>query len=230
MNAMTTTQQKQIGDRVKITGGQHKDQVGIIAAKERRGWMIELEDGTQVTVGFPMIVLIEVTEVEETVEPHEESGETISTEAVEAPTTDEAANDRQAEEAAPESAGDEAEIESPTEPRIEEAADNATAPESESPDPEESASGEDAATDETTSTAISPEIAKMTVRQLWDLAKQRGVSVARTKADFFRIIKSMNPDEDMTVLKGKALFDRVSELHISRLRSKQEMARLLSAF
>jgi len=69
----------------------------------------------------------------------------------------------------------------------------------------------------------------MTVRQLWDLAKQRGVSVARTKSDFFRIIKAMNPDEDMTVLKGKALFDRVSELHISRLRSKQEMASLLSA-
>jgi len=229
MNATTTTQQKQIGDRVRITGGQAKDQVGTITAKERRGWTIELEDGTQVTVGFPMIVLIDVTEVEETVEPHEESSETISAEAAAEPASDDTVNEAPTEQATPDAAGDEAETESPTESRIEEAADNATAPEVESPDPVELASGEDASTDETASTAISPEIAKMTVRQLWDLAKQRGVSVARTKSDFFRIIKAMNPDEDMTVLKGKALFDRVSELHISRLRSKQEMARLLSA-
>ncbi|MBM3330020.1 MAG: hypothetical protein FJY67_11230 [Calditrichaeota bacterium] len=85
----------------------------------------------------------------------------------------------------------------------------------------ESGSGE---TGETTT-----EVSKMTVKELWALAKQRGVSVARTKADFCRIIKAMNPGEDLALLKGKALFDRVKELHISRLRSKEEMARLLSA-
>jgi len=229
MNAATTTQQKQIGDRVKITGGQSKGQTGTLVAKQQRAWTIELEDGAQVTVGFPMIVLLEVTEVEESVQPHEEGSETISTDAAAEPANDDAANEAPAEQATPDAAGEEAETESPAESWIEEAADNVTAPEAESPDPEESASDEDASTDETTSTAILPEIAKMTVRQLWDLAKQHGVSVARTKSDFFRIIKAMNPDEDMTILKGKALFDRISELHISRLRSKQEMARLLSA-
>jgi len=39
------------------------------------------------------------------------------------------------------------------------------------------------------------------------------VSVARTKTDFCRIIKEKHPDEDLTTLKGKALFDRVKELH-----------------
>lgn len=69
----------------------------------------------------------------------------------------------------------------------------------------------------------------MTVKELWALAHERGVSVARTKADFYRIIKEKNPDEDLALLKGKALFNRVKELHISRLRSKEEMMRLLSA-
>ena len=51
--------------------------------------------------------------------------------------------------------------------------------------------------------------------------------MARTKADFLRIIKEKHPDEDLEKLKGKALFDRVSELHISRLRSKEELRKLL---
>ena len=70
-------------------------------------------------------------------------------------------------------------------------------------------------------------IAQMTTLQLRDLAKQRGVSVARTKDDFFRIIKEKNPVEDLERLKGKILFDRVSELHISRLRSKEDLQKLL---
>ncbi len=61
------------------------------------------------------------------------------------------------------------------------------------------------------------------------LAKQRSVSVARTKANFYRIIKENNPDEDLALLKGKALFDRVSELHISRLGTKEDLVWLLSA-
>jgi len=80
----------------------------------------------------------------------------------------------------------------------------------------------------TDATDISPDIAAMTVKELWVLAKQRGISVARTKADFHRIIKAMNTNEDLDQLIGKTLFNRVSELHISRLRSKTEMTRLLS--
>ena len=69
---------------------------------------------------------------------------------------------------------------------------------------------------------------KMTTLQLRELAKQKGISVARTKADFLRIIKEMNPDEDMKLLKGKVLFVRVSELHISRLRSRRDLQDLLT--
>ena len=54
------------------------------------------------------------------------------------------------------------------------------------------------------------------------------MSVACTKTDFCRIIKEKHPDEDFAFLKGKALFDRVKELHISRLRSKDEMVILLT--
>ena len=71
-------------------------------------------------------------------------------------------------------------------------------------------------------------ITKLELLQLRDLAKEKGVSVARTKEDFLRIIKEKNPKEDLERLKGKALFDKVSELHISRLRSKEDLLRLLA--
>ena len=73
------------------------------------------------------------------------------------------------------------------------------------------------------------DITKMTVKQLQALAKQRGIGIARTKDDFIRIIKEKNPDEDLERLKGKALFDRISELHVSRLRTKEDLVQLLSA-
>ena len=75
---------------------------------------------------------------------------------------------------------------------------------------------------------IPEDITKLNTLQLRELAKQKGVAIARTKADFLRIIKVKNPDEDLERLKGKVLFDRVSELHISRLRSKEELRKLLS--
>ena len=69
----------------------------------------------------------------------------------------------------------------------------------------------------------------LTVKQLQALVKQRGIGIARTKSDFLRIIKEKNPEEDLEPLKGKVLFDRVSELHISRLRTKEDLVRMLSA-
>ena len=73
------------------------------------------------------------------------------------------------------------------------------------------------------------DIAKLTVKQLQALAKQRGIGIARTKADFLSIIKAKHPDEDLESLKGKTLFDRVSGLHISRLRTKTDLVRILQA-
>lgn len=72
------------------------------------------------------------------------------------------------------------------------------------------------------------DITKMTVKQLQALAKQRGIGIARTKSDFLRIIKEKNPDEDLDQLVGKVLFNRVKELHISRLRTKEDLVRMLS--
>ena len=74
-----------------------------------------------------------------------------------------------------------------------------------------------------------PDIAKMTVKQLQALAKQRGIGIARTKPDFLRIIKEKNPDEDLDQLVGKVLFDRVTELHVSRLRTKDDLVQLLKS-
>jgi len=78
-------------------------------------------------------------------------------------------------------------------------------------------------------TAAESEIKKLSVKQLQELAKQRGIGIARTKADFLRIIQKTHPEEDLTLLKGPVLFNRVTELHISRLRSKEDLQNLLSA-
>ena len=78
------------------------------------------------------------------------------------------------------------------------------------------------------SEANEPDVTKMTVKQLQALAKQRGIGIARTKSDFLRIIKEKNPDEDLDQLTGKTLFNRVSELHVSRLRTKEDLVQMLS--
>ena len=177
------TPKKKVGDRVMITAGQNKDRVGVIVDKERRGWTIELEDGSRVTASFPMVALVEAS-------------------------------------AHPDQAGKEqaqvtAQAESPV----------AEAEVTQEADP--TAQGEAEPTPETPEGE--PDIAKMTVKQLQALAKQRGIGIARTKDDFLRIIKEKHPDEDLERLKGKVLFDRVSELHISRLRTKEDLVRMLSA-
>ncbi len=180
---MSTTKRK-IGDRIRITGGQNKDKVGAIVDKERRGWTIELEDGSRVTASFPMVALVEAS-----AEAAQAGGEQIS---------------------------ETTETGSPV-------AETGARQES---DP--TAQGEAESTPET-SPEGGQDIAKMTVKQLQALAKQRGIGIARTKTDFLRIIKEKHPDEDLERLKGKVLFDRVSELHISRLRTKEDLVRMLKA-
>ena len=119
------------------------------------------------------------------------------------------------------------------EPQAQEQAES-TPPETDSP-PEtipESTPTETVPTSESTpqeSTAAESDINKLSVKQLQELAKQRGIGIARTKADFLRIIQKTQPEEDLTLLKGPALFNRVTELHISRLRSKEDLQNLLSA-
>ena len=90
------------------------------------------------------------------------------------------------------------------------------------------ATREETINDTPSQTGVPDDVGKMTVMQLRDKAKQKGIAIARTKDDFLRIIKEINPEEDLEPLKGKVLFDRVSELHISRLRSKEDLQKLLS--
>jgi len=178
-----STRKKQIGDRVMVTAGQHRDKVGTIVDKERRGWTIELEDGSRVTASFPMVALVEAA--------------------------------AQPEQASREQAQTTTEAESPV----------VEAEESQEADP--TAQGEAESTTETPEGE--QEITKMTVKQLQALAKQHGIGIARTKDDFLRIIKAKYPEEDLERLKGKVLFDRVSELHISRLRTKEDLVQRLRA-
>ncbi len=152
------------------------DRVEKLVSKERHGWIVELDDGEQVSVSFSMIAVVRsVAEIES--EPSE----------------------AQFAEVAP--------VEMPTSETSAEAS--------------EVNSNSDAGNSE-------QDITKMTVKQLQALAKQRGIGIARIKSDFLRIIKEKNPDEDLDQLVGKTLFNRVRELHISRLRAKEELVWMLS--
>lgn len=208
---MSTTKKK-IGDRIRITGGRHKDRGGVITGKERRGWTVELEacsneggERRQVNVPFPMVALVEAS-----AQAQQAGGERAQGNA-EAESTVAAAGVPQ--ETVP-AAG--ATVHSdPTD----NAADQSIQADADGNEPESQASS---------ASGKEPEdITKLTVKQLQALAKQRGIGIARTKADFLRIIKAKHPDEDLERLKGKTLFDRVGELHISRLRSKDDLLRLL---
>ena len=185
---------KQIGDQVMITAGQFKNRIGKLVAKESHGWTVELEDGQQVAVSFPMVALVQNSEPQA-----ETENSTVEESAVES------SESTQIEDDATQ-------------------ADSVTQTE-EITTPDSDSSTED---QDTTQEADAQDITKMTVKQLQALAKQRGIGIARTKPDFLRIIKEKNPDEDLDQLIGKTLFNRVSELHVSRLRTKEDLVKLLS--
>ena len=185
---------KQIGDQVMITAGQFKNQTGKLIVKNRGGWTVELDDGQQVAVSFPMVALVQTSELQS--EPENSTVEGITAESTDSPQTEEPV--------------DQADSEAQTE--------QTTDSDSESNEVEEDMNSE----------AGGQDITKMTVKELQTIAKQRGIGIARTKRDFLRIIKEKNPDEDLDQLVGKILFNRVSELHISRLRTKEDLVRMLS--
>ena len=187
---------KKIGDKVRITAGQFKNQIGKLITKERRGWTVELEDGQQVAVSFPMVVLVEAEE-----SPQAEAS-ALQTEPTEEQTPGEFVSEVVEQEQSSDSDGEESKSKQVDEITTQ---------------TEEGTDGKDT------------DLSKMTVKQLQALAKQRGIGIARTKSDFLRIIKEKNPDEDLDQLKGKTLFDRVTELHISRLRTKADLVRMLTA-
>ena len=199
---MCATNSKQTGDLVTITGGVHKNKEGVLQEKVTKGWNVKLKNGQIVLISFPFVIVLA------------KKGEFEDSEPWKSILQPETADDQ----------GSQNIPESPCE-ASEETGDEIIAPGQNTAQVPAGTTG-NGNIDE--NTELPENLAKMTTLQLRELAKQKSVAIARTKADFLRIIKEKNPDEDLERLKGKVLFDRVSELHISRLRSKEELQTLLS--
>ena len=224
MSNSSTKIKKQIGDRVVITGGPRKGIQGNISELQGLKATIKLDDGTEVPAGVAWIEFVQT-------EQPETPAETVSTEIEPIPVENPVVIEEI--ETPPEVTFDTEPVEpQPAEPAVsEQALEPATiAPESAPVAPKRTRKRN---IDPAPETATESNVAqnpyeKMTVVELQNVAKGRKISVARTKADFQRIIKELEPDIDVTTLKGPALFNKVSELHISRLRSKNDLVELLS--
>ncbi len=213
---------KEIGDLVQIIAGTYKDKTGTLVEKGK-GWIVELTDSKErISVSFPMVILLQkaqlaaqgVEETEPATTPQAESTETVVPEAVPAETIEVETTQQS--------------VESTTEEVTGEAVSERPAEETPGAETDSTETTEETTALQENAVEIVPEIKKLTINQLQALAKEKKVSVARTKADFLRIIKEKNPEEDLNLLKGKVLFDRVTELKISRLRSKADLQILLS--
>jgi len=223
---MSTTK-KAVGDQVRITRGQYQNQIGTLAEKTRYAWQVELEDGERIKAAFSMVELVNesevvVSEIEPTVDETVEQQDDVEYPII-AEDTDESIHS----------------IADPVNELELETEDSVIVDESISAELDEphSTTVHDREPEPVSMTELEVEVdpieeqtelSNLTVKQLQTLVKQRGIGIARTKSDFIRIIKEKNPEEDMEQLKGKVLFDRVSELHISRLRTKPDLVRLLS--
>ena len=220
----TTKVKKQIGDRVVITGGPRKGIQGNISELQGLKATIKLDDGTEVPAGVAWLDLVPTEQPEAPAETATTVVEIVSTETPvvteEIATPPEVTPDttpvepQSVEPAVSEQAPEPATIAPVSAP----VAPNRTRKRNTEPSPETA----------TESNVAQNQYEKMTVVELQNLAKERKISVARTKADFQRIIKELEPDIDIETLKGPALFNKVSELHISRLRSKKDLVELLT--
>ena len=214
---MSTTSQKQPGDLVRITGGRNKTEEGILHEKTSKGWNVKLKNGEIVLTSFPfVVVLAKKGEFEE--------GEPWKSILIEDFAEDQDEPIPEAEPAiAEENSTAQNALESPctTSEATVEAIGESSVNAAQAP------AGTEGNGRIEENTELLENIAKMTTLQLRKLAKHKGVAIARTKADFLKLIKEKNPGEDLERLKGKVLFDRVSELHISRLRSKGDLRKLL---
>ena len=68
----------------------------------------------------------------------------------------------------------------------------------------------------------------LSVKQLQTLAKQNGVSIARTKADFIHLLDAAEPGVDHSSLAGAALDAKLKEHKIGLLRTKDDLIQLLA--
>ncbi|HUT54386.1 MAG TPA: minor capsid protein [bacterium] len=68
----------------------------------------------------------------------------------------------------------------------------------------------------------------LTAKQLQTLAKQNGVSIARTKADFIKLLDQAEPGIEHGDLSGQALQAKIKEYKIGLLRTKEDLVKLLA--
>ncbi|MDP8238365.1 MAG: hypothetical protein P9X24_04690 [Candidatus Hatepunaea meridiana] len=68
---------------------------------------------------------------------------------------------------------------------------------------------------------------KLTMKQLQKLAQANSISIARTKKDFIKLLKPLEPDVNLESLKGTQLKDLIEKYNISALRSKEELIKLI---
>jgi hypothetical protein len=68
----------------------------------------------------------------------------------------------------------------------------------------------------------------LTVKQLQTLAKQNGVSIARTKSDFIKLLDQVEPGIDHSDLTGAALKAKLKDHKIGLLRTKEDLIGLLA--
>jgi len=68
---------------------------------------------------------------------------------------------------------------------------------------------------------------KLTMKQLQKLAQSNSISIARTKKDFIKLLKPLEPDVDLESLKGAQLKVLIKKHKIGALHSKEELIALL---
>ncbi len=71
------------------------------------------------------------------------------------------------------------------------------------------------------------EFEKLTLIQLQDDAKQRGISVYRNKDDLIRMLAPLEPKVDWETIKWKTLLKRLNKHKISSMKSKEELVQML---
>ena len=68
---------------------------------------------------------------------------------------------------------------------------------------------------------------KLTIKQLQKIAQNNGIAIARTKKNFIKLLKPLEPDMDLDSLKGLELKSIIKKHKIGALRSKDELIALL---
>ena len=77
-------------------------------------------------------------------------------------------------------------------------------------------------------TAVSQvDFEKLTIKQLQKLAQNNRISIARTKNDFIKLLKPLEPDVDLESQKGSQLQSLIKKHKIVTLRSNDELVKLI---